>query len=157
MRPEFEIGDSLRVIRNVRDDGSFPGAMRGDLLVRRGSVGTVVDIGTFLGEQIIYSLHFLDTGRIVGCREEEVIAASEAWIPTRFETRERVSCTRDLAVDGEIRVHADSAGEIMKVLRDTEWGVVYHVHFECLPGRPLIVREAALVPLVLDPTEVQHA
>ncbi|MDP5241342.1 nitrogen fixation protein NifZ [Uliginosibacterium sp. 31-16] len=144
MKPKWDLGDSLRVVRNVRDDGTFPGASRGELLVRRGSVGAVVDIGTFLMDQVIYSVHFLEQNRIVGCREEELIGLEEHWVETRFETRERVSCTRALAIGGEVRVPIGSRGEILNVLRDAVGGIAYHVHFDCYAGHPLIVRETAL-------------
>jgi nitrogen fixation protein NifZ len=35
MRPRFDYGDAVRVIRNVRNDGTFPGQKTGNLLVRR--------------------------------------------------------------------------------------------------------------------------
>lgn len=145
MKPRWEMGDTVRLTRNVRDDGTYPGANRGDLLVRRGSTGTVVDIGTFLMDQIIYSVHFLDIGRIVGCREEELIGLEEVWIESRFESRERVRSQRALAIGGEVKVPAGAIGEVLKVIRDAEGGsVVYHVHFDCYAGHPLMVRETAL-------------
>lgn len=144
MKPRWEMGESLRVTRNVRDDGTFPGALRGELLVRRGSVGTVVDIGSFLMDQVIYSLHFLDTNRIVGCREEELMGLDEVWVDSRFETRERVRAAKPLGIAGEVRVPQGARGEILKVLRDAPGGLAYHVHFECWAGHPLIVRESAL-------------
>lgn len=143
-RPSFALGDSVRVVRNVRDDGTFPGAARGNLLARRGSIGTIVDIGTFLMDQVIYSVHFLDTNRIVGCREEEVIHADDPWVDSLFETRDRVRAARNLALDGVVCVAPGEPGEILNVVRDAPGGVAYHVHFACLPGRPLLVREAAL-------------
>ena len=48
MKPRFEMGKVVRVIRNVRDDGTFGGTEIGDLLVRRGSTGHVQNVGTFL-------------------------------------------------------------------------------------------------------------
>jgi nitrogen fixation protein NifZ len=146
MKPRWEQGESVRVRRNVRDDGTFPGAQRGDLLVRRGSIGTVVDIGTFLMDQVIYSVHFLASDRVVGCREEELLDLSEDWIESKFETHEYVFNTRALAIAGEVRVPIGARGEIMQVLRDAQGGPAYHVHFDYLPGQPLIVRETALEP-----------
>lgn len=146
MKTRWDIGDNLRLTRNVRDDGTFPGAARGQLLVPRGSVGTVIDIGTFLMDQIIYSLHFLELGRIVGCREEELIGLDEEWISSRFETREHVFSRLALAIGGEVRVVSGARGEILKVLRNGRDDVAYHVHFDCYPGHPLIVREGALAP-----------
>jgi len=143
MLPRWDYGDAVRVTRNVRNDGTFPGLPTGELLVRRGSVGHVRNVGTFLQDQIIYSVHFLSDGRVVGCREEELIDIAEAWIESRFETRQKVCAAKALALQGEVLVPAGSRGEVLNLDRDTGT-VLYHVHFDCLPGRPLLVPESAL-------------
>ena len=141
----YDYGDEVRVIRNVRNDGTYPGLDVGAPLVRRGSVGYVVNVGTFLQDQVIYSVHFLNEQRLVGCREEELIAADAPWTPSRFEFREKVSSRINLAVDGGIVVAAGTEGEIIKVLRDDNPAQVqYHVRF---PGRTLQVPERALSAL----------
>lgn len=145
MLPRFDYGDAVRVTRNVRNDGTYPGMATGNLLVRRGSVGYVMNVGTFLQDQLIYTVNFLDQGRIVGCREEELLGADEPWTPSRFETREHVRAALTLAVDGEVLVPAGSEGEVMRVVRETATGVQYHVHF---PGHVLQVPERVLAPLV---------
>jgi nitrogen fixation protein NifZ len=142
--PRWDYGDAVRVTRNVRNDGTFPGVPTGNLLVRRGRVGHVRDVGTFLQDQIIYSVHFLDEGRLVGCREEELVGVDEPWIESRFEVRQRVRALRPLAVGGEVRVPAGSRGEILYLERSATEGVVYQTHFDCLAGSPLWVPEAAL-------------
>lgn len=152
---KWDIGDTVRVIRNVRNDGTFGNAAMGVLLIRRGSVGTVVDIGTFLQDQIIYSVHFLDTDRIVGCREEELIGGDQVWVPSSFEARERVRARRILALGGDLRIPRGAVGEVLRVVRrhgtddatSDAQAVVYHIHFDCLPGRTLAVPEAALMSL----------
>jgi nitrogen fixation protein NifZ len=154
MRPRFEYGDEVRVIRNVRNDGTYPGKDTGNLLVRRGSTGYVRDVGTFLQDQIIYSVHFLHDDRVVGCREEELQAADEPWTPSRFEFRDKVAARLTLTAGGRVLVEQGEVGEIVKVLRGaaTRQGVgdvAYHVHFS---GRnTLQVPESALEP-VLDQT-----
>jgi len=140
-RPRFDYGDAVRVIRNLRNDGTYPGMKTGDFLVRRGSVGYVRDMGTFLQDQIIYSVHFLNEGKVVGCREEELIAESEPWVPSRFEFRDKVCAAMDLAVQGQVMVPRGAEGEVIKVLREAEEGVTYHVLFETRVWR---VPEAAL-------------
>jgi len=91
MEPQcYDYGDEVRVIRNVRNDGTYPGLDVGAFLVRRGSVGYVVNVGTFLQDQVIYSVHFLEEQKVVGCREEELIRADEPWRPSRFEFRDKV-------------------------------------------------------------------
>ena len=119
-------------------------AEAGALLVRRGSIGYVVDVGTFLQDQVIYSVNFLDEGKIVGCREEELIGAEEAWTPSRFEFRDKVKATRQLAVGGEVLITVGAIGEVMKVIRDAPGGVAYHIHFDDLPGRVLQIPESIL-------------
>ncbi len=82
--------------------------------------------------------------QLVGCREEELIGINEAWIESRFEVRQRVRATRALVIRGELRVPLGSRGEILNLERSPTQGVVYHTHFDCLPGNPLLVPEAAL-------------
>jgi len=138
----FEFGEAVRVTRNVRNDGTYPGMPVGELLVRRGSVGHVVEMGTFLQDQVIYTVHFLDQGRMVGCRAEELIPAEAPWNPSRFEFRDKVICSITLAVQGEIIAPKGAEGEILKILRDLQ-PIQYHVRF---PGRTLQVPESVLEP-----------
>lgn len=144
MRTEFDYGDTVRVTRNVRDDGTYPGMAVGDLLVRRGSIGTVIGVGTFLQDQIIYTVHFLDEDRIVGCREEEVIAGDAPWAPSRFEAREKVIAGRSFSLRGEVVAEKGAMGEVIRVVRDMPEGVHYHVNF---PGYMLCIPETSLEPL----------
>ncbi|WP_207061204.1 nitrogen fixation protein NifZ [Motiliproteus sp. SC1-56] len=146
MFPKYEYGQALRVIRTIRDDGSYPGKQRGDLLIPRGSVGHVADVGTFLQDQIIYRVHFIEAGIQVGCRETELIPAERPWIDTRFEFRQAVVAARDLAVNGKVRVVAGETGQILKVIRDAEGAARYQVRF---PGQTFEVRETALQERVL--------
>ncbi|OYY93939.1 MAG: nitrogen fixation protein NifZ [Hydrogenophilales bacterium 28-61-23] len=150
MEQRFDFGVAVRLTRNVRNDGTFPGLEVGNLLIKRGSVGYVMNVGTFLQDQIIYTVNFLDQGRVVGCRDEELIGADEPWMESRFETREKVRSRLALSIRGEVAVPAGSVGEVFKVLRDLETGVQYHVHF---PGGKLL-----LVPeTLLDSPEESHA
>jgi nitrogen fixation protein NifZ len=150
MEQRFDFGVAVRLTRNVRNDGTFPGLDVGNLLIKRGSIGYVMNVGTFLQDQIIYTVNFLDQGRIVGCRDEELINADEPWVESRFETREKVVSRLALSIRGEVVVPAGSEGEIFKVLRDLPDGVQYHVHFP--GGRMLQVAEN-----LLDSPEENHA
>jgi len=148
MRSRWDLGESVRVIRNVRNDGTYSGAETGDLLIRRGSVGAIVDIGTFLQDQIIYSVHFLDIDRVVGCREEELIAGAEPWLPSAYEARDRVRARKILSLGKDQQVPRGAVGEVLRVVRDDVGAaLVYHLHFDCLPGRTLAVPESALAAL----------
>jgi len=143
MIPQFEYGESVRVIRNIRNDGTFPNIATGELLVKRGSVGYVTNIGTFLQDQIIYTVHFLELDRMVGCREEELQLQSEPWIPSRFETREKVRTAKILAIQGNIVANQGDIAEVYKVVRNNE-EVAYQVIFG---DRILQLPESALVSL----------
>ncbi len=147
----WEYGEGVRLTRNVRNDGTYPGLDPGDPLVRRGSIGYVVDVGTFLQDQIIYSVNFIEEGKIVGCREEELIGVDEPWTPSRFEFRDKVQASRQLAVDGNVLVAPGAIGEVIKVIRDAPGGVAYHIHFDSLPGRVLQIPES-----ILELTEAQE-
>jgi nitrogen fixation protein NifZ len=147
LKTRWDYGDAVRVVRNVRNDGTFPGTEVGELLIHRGSVGHVINVGTFLVDQIIYSVHFVDVDRIIGCRDEELIGADEPWVPSLFETRQHVVTRIALSKGDEVLVPVNASGEILKVLRDAPGGVAYHVHFDCLKGRLLQVPESALQPV----------
>jgi nitrogen fixation protein NifZ len=152
MQFRYDYGDAVRVTRNVRNDGTYPGMEVGNLLVRRGSMGYVVNVGTFLQDQIIYTVHFLDAGRMVGCREEELIPGDEPWTPSRFEFRDKVISRLSLSLDGEIVVNQGAEGQVLKVLRDDPENVRYHINFP--GGLMLIVPETALeAPATEDDTE----
>jgi nitrogen fixation protein NifZ len=129
MLPKYQFGEEVRIVRNVRNDGTYPGMPTGALLIRRGSTGFVMNVGTFLQDQLIYSVNFIEQNKIVGFREEELIGIAEPWIPSRFESREKVRCKVRLAVRGEVRVAPGMEGEILKVLRDETDGVQYQVIF----------------------------
>lgn len=143
MRPEFDYGDAVRVIRNIRNDGTFPGCVTGALLVRSGSIGYVRDVGTFLQDQLIYSVDFMDAGRMVGCRAQELQAADAPWVPTRFEYHDKVMPIVPLGIQGEVVARPGDTGEIEKVLREADGGPWYHVRFN---GRTLLVPERSLEP-----------
>lgn len=148
MRPKFEYGAEVRVRRDVRNDGTFPGLDTGKLLVRRGSVGFVKDVGSFLQDQLVYTVHFLALDRLVGCREEELQAAADPWTPSRFEFRDKVSPRLSLAIQGEVMARPGDPGEIEKVVLDEPGVVAYHVRFF---GRTLRVPETALERLADGP------
>ncbi len=141
MQPRFEYGEQVRVVRTVRDDGTYPGMDPGDVLVREGSVGHVRNVGTYLQDHIIYAVHFFEADRIVGCREEELMPADEDWVPTRFLFRDKVTARIPLGMKGQVVVAAGTEGEVLKVLRHAPGGPAYQVYFD---GRNFIVPETAL-------------
>lgn len=70
--PAFEIGDRVRVRKVIRNDGTFPGKDIGFHLAKKGDVGYIVGIGTYLQRAYVYSVHFLETNFVVGCLKKEL-------------------------------------------------------------------------------------
>ncbi|WP_404784483.1 nitrogen fixation protein NifZ [Altericista sp. CCNU0014] len=75
--PCFDIGQKVRVRKLIRNDGTFPGQDIGATLAKKGEVGYVVSIGTFLQSSYIYAVHFIEKGYVVGCRTKELELAEE--------------------------------------------------------------------------------
>ncbi|MEC4894949.1 MAG: nitrogen fixation protein NifZ [Oscillatoria sp. PMC 1051.18] len=70
--PVFEMEQKVRVRKLIRNDGTFPGREIGEALAKKGDVGYVVGIGTYLQMYYIYAIHFVDKGVVVGCRRKEL-------------------------------------------------------------------------------------
>ncbi|HEY0211448.1 nitrogen fixation protein NifZ [Acerihabitans sp.] len=147
MKPTYDFGDRVRVIRSLRNDGTFPGQERGAMLVRKGSIGYVREWGTFLQDNIIYQVHFVEEDRIVGCREQELISGSAPWIAGQFQFGDWVSAALPLGINGSPVVTEGQVGQIMDEIRDVQ-PMAYVVLFE---GRLFRVPEMALVPRVCEP------
>ncbi|NDL62957.1 nitrogen fixation protein NifZ [Acerihabitans arboris] len=147
MKPTYEFGDRVRVIRSLRNDGTFPGKARGAMLVRKGSIGYVREWGTFLQDNIIYQVHFVEEDCIVGCREHELVSGEAPWIAGQFQFGDWVSAALPLAINGEPVVTEGQVGQIMDEIRDFE-PMAYVVLFE---GRLFRVPEQALAPRVCEP------
>ncbi|QLE54495.1 nitrogen fixation protein NifZ [Nostoc sp. TCL26-01] len=75
--PTFELGEKVRLRKLIKNDGTFPGREIGEVLAKKGEIGYVSSIGTFLQRSYIYAVHFLEKGIIVGCREKELESAEE--------------------------------------------------------------------------------
>ena len=70
--PSFEYGAKVRSRFMVRNDGTFAGKEIGDVLVKKGEIGYVISIGTFLQQFYIYGVEFLETGYRVGMKRKEL-------------------------------------------------------------------------------------
>lgn len=75
--PVFMPGRRVRSTKYVRNDGTYAGKEIGEILVQKGDVGYVRDIGTFLQRFYIYAVEFVDRGTVVGMRGRELKAEDE--------------------------------------------------------------------------------
>ncbi|MFL9824721.1 nitrogen fixation protein NifZ [Rhodoplanes sp. SY1] len=72
--PRFMPGEKVQSTKHIKNDGTYPRREIGDILVRKGDVGYVRDIGTFLQQFYVYAVEFVDRGVIVGMRGRELVS-----------------------------------------------------------------------------------
>jgi len=72
--PRFAYGERVVSRFTVRNDGTYRGKDIGDVLVRRGEIGFVHSIGTFLQQYYIYAVEFIESGHRVGMRARELVS-----------------------------------------------------------------------------------
>ncbi|MDX1696459.1 MAG: nitrogen fixation protein NifZ, partial [Ketobacteraceae bacterium] len=99
-------------------------------------------------------VHFLEAGRTVGCREEELIPASDPWIANKYEFRDKVICNRTLMVQGEIIAEKGDSGEVEKIIKQQGREVLYHIRFS---GRVFRIPESVLSAPEAAMTDPQRA
>ena len=75
--PAFDLDCKVRVRKKIRNDGTFPGKEIGETLANKGDEGYIISIGTYLQTAYIYSVHFIETGNVVGCLGKELELAIE--------------------------------------------------------------------------------
>ena len=70
----FQFGEKVRSRYTVRNDGTFRGKDVGAILVRKGDVGYVHSIGTFLQQFYIYGVMYVEHGYCVGMKGRELVS-----------------------------------------------------------------------------------
>jgi nitrogen fixation protein NifZ len=70
--PHFEYGEKVRSRKTIRNDGTFAGREIGEVLVKKGDVGYIVSIGTFVQQFYIYGVDFFANGYRVGMKRKEL-------------------------------------------------------------------------------------
>ncbi len=73
----FRVGQRVRLVKAIRNDGTYPHARVGDVLVDAGAEGYVRKIGDFLQTIRVYEVNFIEEGMTFGCREAELENALE--------------------------------------------------------------------------------
>ena len=98
--PAYMPGDKVIARKQVKNDGTMAGFDIGDIVVKKGDVGYVRDIGVFLSQFYIYAIDFVERGSIVGMREKEIrpaealrTADGERQLQSHIVTRASVAQT----------------------------------------------------------------
>ena len=90
---KFGIGQKVQLLEDVKNDGTYPHAPIGTVMVQKGAIGYIKSIGEFLQVIRVYEVHFLDVNaliEVVGCREHEL----EAMEDYRNEVEEELEFMR---------------------------------------------------------------
>jgi nitrogen fixation protein NifZ len=74
-QPVFLPGHKVRATRQVKNDGTVPGRDIGEILVKKGDIGYVRDVGMFLQRYYVYAVDFIERGAVVGMRGRELVSA----------------------------------------------------------------------------------
>lgn len=70
--PFFSFGEKVKAKRVIRNDGTYAGKEIGEILAKKGEIGYVVSIGTFLQQFYIYGVEFTESGNRVGMKRKEL-------------------------------------------------------------------------------------
>lgn len=77
---KFHIGQKVRLKEDVVNDGTYPFASIGALMMKKDTIGYITDMGDFLQVIRVYKVHFFGSDSAVdkiGCREHELEAMEE--------------------------------------------------------------------------------
>ena len=118
--PKFAYGDEVRVVKNIRNDGTYQSNIKGRLLARRGRTGFIRHAGYYQQDQIVYQVHFLDTNEIIGCREVELISAEEHWVNNDFEYGDKAVLTVALNLEGQRIASKNDTVTVLAVDREND-------------------------------------
>lgn len=91
---KFGVGQQVKLISDIVNDGTYPHSPIGTLMMPKGSVGYIKSVGEFLQVIRVYEVHFLGVQEapveVVGCREHEL----EAMEDYRNEVEEELEFMR---------------------------------------------------------------
>lgn len=141
----FGFGEAVRLVRTIRNDGTFAGLSKGSQLARRGTIGYVREWGLFQQSKVVYQVHFPDTGRIVGCRQEELIPANAYWEAGQFQYGDKVLSRAALTTHGVVVAAEGAVGTITATGQGAQgdnFTVQFGDRYLQVPGRLLLNLES---------------
>jgi nitrogen fixation protein NifZ len=96
--PKFKIGEKVKLLADVVNDGTYPHAKIGDLMMPKGSIGYIKDMGEFLQVIRVYEVHFFGTEmevEIIGCREHELESMEDDYVDEDELDRQAMQAHRE--------------------------------------------------------------
>jgi len=77
---KFKAGQKVQLVEDIVNDGTYPHAPIGTLMMPKGAVGYIKSMGEFLQVIRVYEVHFIGYDmdvEVVGCREHELVAIDD--------------------------------------------------------------------------------
>ncbi len=78
--PKYKVGQKVQLVEDIVNDGTYPHAKIGTLMMPKGQIGYIKSMGEFLQVIRVYEVHFIDSDmevEIIGCREHELEAVDD--------------------------------------------------------------------------------
>lgn len=94
---KYFIGQKVELLEDIVNDGTYPHAKIGTLMMPKGSVGYIKDVGEFLQVIRVYEVHFFGTEMevdIIGCREHELMQLEDDYISEDILDKEAMDAHR---------------------------------------------------------------
>ncbi len=95
---KFHTGQKVTLIEDVVNDGTYPFAKIGTLMMPRGSIGYIKTMGDFLQVIRVYEVHFFGTDmevEIIGCREHELESMDDDYVDEMILERDALKAHRE--------------------------------------------------------------
>ncbi|QOY53443.1 nitrogen fixation protein NifZ [Candidatus Sulfurimonas baltica] len=94
---KYFLGQKVELLEDIVNDGTYPHAKIGTLMMPKGSVGYIKDIGEFLQVIRVYEVHFFGTEMevdIIGCREHELKLIEDGYVSEDILEQEAMDAHR---------------------------------------------------------------
>ncbi|QOY55888.1 nitrogen fixation protein NifZ [Candidatus Sulfurimonas marisnigri] len=95
---KYAIGQKVELLEDIVNDGTYPHAKIGSLMMPKGSIGYIKDMGEFLQVIRVYEVHFFGTEMevdIIGCREHELKLIEDGYVSEDILEQEAMKAHRE--------------------------------------------------------------
>ena len=96
--PKYRTGQKVKLLEDIVNDGTYPHAKIGTLMMPKGSLGYIKDMGEFLQVIRVYEVHFFGADmevEIIGCREHELESMQDDYVSEEALEREAMQAHRE--------------------------------------------------------------
>ena len=141
---QFLPGDAVRLLFDIKNDGTFYGVQRGTIMQPAGARGYVA-YRNDLADLTVYEVHFPESNTTMGCRDKELIPGDDPWSPPAFKKGDVVAARIDLTQNQAVLVPEGTVGQVSVIRFQKNIGYIYEVRFKKLNDQYCLLTEAQLV------------